>query len=233
LHLEIIVDRLKREFNVAANVGEPRVAFRETITVVSEAVGRVDKQMGAKSLKAEVVIRVEPGTRGAGVIFRSEVNPQDVPLACISAVEESVRGSIDAGVLAGYPMVDLEIIFSSVMHNEVDNSELAYKIAASIGLRDALRNARPALLEPIMAVQIVVPEDFMGEVVGDINRRQGRITGMAPRGVVQVIDANVPLRQMFGYTTDLRTATQGRANYTMQFAHFDFVPDQIAKSILG
>ncbi|MCU0664673.1 MAG: elongation factor G [Myxococcota bacterium] len=233
LHLDIIVDRLRREFNVAANVGEPRVAFRETITVVSDASGRVDKQVGAKSLKAEVVIRVAPGARGSGVVFRSEVAPTVVPAACVAAVEESVRGSIDAGVLAGYPMVDLEIIFLSVMHNDVDSSELAYKIAASIGLRDALRSAKPVLLEPIMAVQVVVPEDFMGEVVGDINRRQGRITGMAPRGVVQVIDANVPLRQMFGYTTDLRTVTQGRANYTMQFAHFDFVPEQIAKAIVG
>jgi elongation factor G len=136
-------------------------------------------------------------------------------------------------VLAGYPIVDIEVILVKVMHHEVDSSELAYKIAASVGLREALRGADPALLEPIMAVQVVVPEEFMGEAVGDINRRQGKIKGMEQRDNMQIVDALVPLRRMFGYTTDLRTVTQGRASYTMQFAHFDFVPEQIAKNIVG
>jgi elongation factor G len=161
------------------------------------------------------------------------VEKSSIPQQFIDSIEESVTGSLDAGVLAGYPMVDIEIKLVQVEHHEVDSSDLAYKIAASIGLREALRNGAPALLEPIMAVQVVVPEDFMGEVVGDINRRHGKITGMNPRGIVQVIDAFVPLRQMFGYTTDLRTVTQGRATYTMQFGHFDFVPEQIAKTIVG
>ncbi len=233
LHLEIIVDRLKRDFGVEANVGDPRVAFRETITAANEAEGVVDKQIGGKTHRASIVLRVEPGERGRGIVFGCDLEPAEIPAKCVAAVEESVRGSLDAGVLAGYPMVDIDIKLAKTMHNEVDSSELAYKIAASIGLRDALRGASPALLEPIMAVQVVVPEEFMGEVVGDINRRQGKITGMNPRGTVQIVDVFVPLRKMFGYTTDLRTVTQGRADYTMQFAHFDFVPEQIAKTIVG
>lgn len=233
LHLEIVVDRLKREFNVEANVGDPRVAFRETVTSVARADGSVDKQMGGKQLKASLTLEVAPGERGSGIVFKNALAVQELPELFVKAVEESVTGSLDAGVLAGYQMVDLSIKLVSVVHHEVDSSELAYKIAASIALREALRRAKPALLEPIMSVQVVVPEEFMGDVVGDINRRHGRINGMAPRGVVQVVDANVPLRQMFGYTTDLRTLTQGRASYTMQFAHFAFVPDQITKAILG
>ncbi len=233
LHLEIVVERVKREFNVEANVGDPRVAFRETVTAVARAEGIVDKQMGGKLLKADVTIEVGPGERGSGIVFENAVSQGDLLTPFVKAVEESVTGSMDAGVLAGYPMVDLYIKLVEVAHHEVDSSELAYKIAASIALREALRKASPALLEPIMAVQVVVPEEFMGDVVGDINRRHGRISGMAPRGVVHVVDANVPLRQMFGYTTDLRTVTQGRASYTMQFAHFDFVPDQITKNVLG
>ncbi|MCP4678330.1 MAG: elongation factor G [Deltaproteobacteria bacterium] len=233
LHLEVIVDRLRREFGVEANVGDPRVAFRETVTKTHEAEGSVDKQIGGKTHKASVVLRVQPGERGNGIQFINEVEIDDIPEKCVIAVEESVRGSLDAGVLAGYPMVDIDIFLAKGMHLEVDSSELAYKIAASIGLRDALRGASPALLEPIMDVQVVVPEEFMGEVVGDVNRRHGKITGMNQRGIVQVVDALVPLRQMFGYTTDLRTVTQGRANYTMQFAHFNFIPEQIAKTIVG
>ncbi len=233
LHLEIIVDRIRREFGVEANVGDPRVAFRETITASSEHRGAFDKQIGGKPHNAEVTIGVSPAERSVGIVFKNETNPGIVPKECVDAVEESVRGSLDAGVLAGYPMVDLEITFLKGSQHEVDSSPLAYKIAASIGLREAIREATPKLLEPIMAVQIVVPEEFMGEVVGDVNRRQGKITGMNARGIAQVVDAFVPLRLMFGYTTDLRTVTQGRANYTMQFAHFDFVPEQIAKAIVG
>ncbi|MCP4678095.1 MAG: elongation factor G [Deltaproteobacteria bacterium] len=233
LHLEVIVDRLRREFGVEANVGDPRVAFRETITKTHEAEGSVDKQIGGKTHKANVLLRVQSGERGGGIQFVNEAGIDDIPEKCVRAVEEGVRGSLDAGVLAGYPMVDIDIILVKGMHLEVDSSELAYKIAASIGLRDALRGASPALLEPIMDVQVVVPEEFMGEVVGDVNRRHGKITGMNQRGIVQVVDALVPLRQMFGYTTDLRTVTQGRASYTMQFAHFDFIPEQIAKTIVG
>ncbi len=233
LHLEIIVDRLRREFNVEANVGDPRVAFRETVTKVKESEGVFDKQMGGRLHQASVVLRVGPGERSSGIVFKNESASSNIPNEYVLAVEEGVRGSLDAGVLAGYPMVDIDITLLKGMHQEVDSSDLAYKIAASIGLREALRCAAPALLEPIMDVQVVVPEEFMGEVVGDINRRQGKVKGMKPRGIVQIVDANVPLRQMFGYTTDLRTVTQGRGNYSMQFAFFDFVPEQIAKTIIG
>jgi elongation factor G len=233
LHLEVIVDRISREFNVEANVGDPRVAFRETVTKVNEEEGTFDKQIAGKANRVSVVLRVGPGERGSGIVFNNEASPEEVPARFLPAVEEGSRGSLDAGVLAGYPLVDIDITLVKGMHIEVDSSELAYKIAASIGIREAIRGASPAILEPIMDVQVVVPEEFMGEVVGDINRRQGKIAGMNPRETVQTVDANVPLRQMFGYTTDLRTATQGRGNYTMQFAYFDFVPEQIAKMIVG
>jgi elongation factor G len=233
LHLEVIVDRINREFNVEANVGDPRVAFRETVTKANEAEGSFDKQIAGKANRVSVVLRVGPGERGSGVVFNNAASPEEVPARFVPAVEEGARGSLDAGVLAGYPLVDINITLVKGMHIEVDSSELAYKIAASIGLREAIRGASPAILEPVMDVQVVVPEEFMGEVVGDINRRQGKIAGMNSRETVQTVDANIPLRQMFGYTTDLRTVTQGRGNYTMQFAYFDFVPEQIAKMIVG
>ncbi|MDD5306348.1 MAG: elongation factor G [Deltaproteobacteria bacterium] len=233
LHLEIIVDRLRREFNVEANVGDPRVAFRETVTVEAEAEGSFIKQIGGKTHEVSVTLRLGPGQRGSGIVFKNEASVEQVPKSGVDWIEESVSGSLGNGVLAGFPVVDLVVTLTGGMHHDVDSTELAYKMAASAGLRDAMRAAKPVLLEPIMAIQVIVPEEFMGEVVGDLNRRQGKITGVASRGVVQVLDANVPLRRMFGYTTDLRTVTQGRATYTMQFAHFDIVPEQIAKTIVG
>ncbi len=233
LHLEVIVDRLEREFKVEANVGEPRVAFRETAASEAEGRGEIDRQIGAKTHRAAVCLRVGPGARGGGISFASELEEGLLPPDLLAAIEESVRGSLSAGVLVGYPVVDVEIALAGVEHHEVDSTELAYKMAASIGLREALRVASPALLEPIMDVQVVVPEDFLGDVVGDLNRRQGKISGMEARGTTQVVNADVPLRRMFGYTTDLRTMTQGRAAYTMQFSHFDAAPQEIAKAIAG
>jgi elongation factor G len=233
LHLEIIVDRLRREFNVAANVGDPRVAFRETVSRDAEGVGEVEKQIGAKMHRAWVKLRVRHGERGSGIEFRNETDGTTIPKGFTRQIEESVRGSLGAGVLAGYPIVDIIVILVNEGKHEVDSTELAYKMAASIALREALRASQPILLEPIMAVQVIVPEEFMGEVVGDLNRRQGRISGMQARASTQVIDVHVPLRQMFGYTTDLRTVTQGRATHTMQFSHFDAVPEQIARVIVG
>lgn len=233
LHLEIIVDRLRREFNVEANVGEPRVAFREAVVVSAESDGVCDKQIGGKTQRASVVLRVSPGERGVGNVFQDETKPGVIPKEFIPVIKDAVLGSLDSGVLAGYPMVDIVITLIDGMHYDVDSSELAYRIAASIGLREAIRKATPRLLEPVMTVQVVCPEEFMGEVVGDIQRRHGKIKGMAPRGILQVIDADVCLRQMFNYSTDLRTVTQGRASYSMQFGYFDFVPDMIAKTIIG
>jgi elongation factor G len=233
LHLDVIVDRLRREFNVVANVGDPRVAFRETGTREAAGVGSVEKQIGAKLHRASVKLGVRPGARGSGIEFNDETDGTIIPKEFARHVEESVRGSLGSGVLAGYPIVDLVVSLLNEGKHEVDSTELAYKIAASIALREALRASQPILLEPIMAVQVIVPEEFMGEVVGDLNRRQGRINGMEARANAQVIDVRVPLRQMFGYTTDLRTVTQGRATYTMQFSHFDAVPEQIARVIIG
>jgi len=176
---------------------------------------------------------VAPGDRGGGIGFADERSADQIPDEAVAPIKEALLGSLDAGVLAGYPMVDIDITLLGGVHYEVDSSELAYRIAASIGLREALRGAKPALLEPLMSVQVVCPEEFMGEVVSDVQRRQGKIKGMAPRGVMQVIDAEVCLRQMFEYSTDIRTVTQGRASYTMQFGYFDFVPEQIAKAIVG
>ncbi len=233
LHLEIIIDRLKREFNVAAHVGDPRVAFRETASREAEGVGEVEKQIGAKMHRAWVKLRVRPGERGSGIEFRNETDGVTIPKEFTRQIEESARGSLGAGVLAGYPIVDIVVILVNESKHEVDSTELAYKMAASIALREALRASQPVLLEPIMAVQVIVPEEFLGEVVGDLNRRQGRISGMEARTNTQVVDVHVPLRQMFGYTTDLRTVTQGRATHTMQFSHFDAVPEQIARAIVG
>ncbi|MBN2343139.1 MAG: elongation factor G [Deltaproteobacteria bacterium] len=233
LHLEIVVDRLKREFNIEANVGEPRVAFRETVTSEATAVGTFDKQMGATSHKATVPLKVRPGKRGDGIVVVNEAGNSGIPAECIESIEESVRGALESGVLAGYPVVDIEVTILKELQHLVDSTELAYKIAASIALRDALRDAKPVLLEPIMEVQVVVPEEFLGDVVGDLNRRQGKINGMENSGIAQIVEVNVPLRQMFGYTTDLRTLTQGRATHTMQFSHFNAVPKEIATAILG
>lgn len=233
LHLEIVVDRLKREFNIEANVGEPRVAFRETVVAEASAVGEFDKQMGTTTHKAIVPLKVRPGKRGEGVVVVSELDSGVIPSECLESIEESVRGALESGVLAGFPVVDVEVTILKELKHLVDSSELAYKIAASIALRDALRDAKPVLLEPIMEVQVVVPEEFLGDVVGDLNRRQGKINGMGNSGIAQSVDVNVPLRQMFGYTTDLRTLTQGRATYTMQFSHFSAVPKEIATAILG
>ncbi|MBN2528327.1 MAG: elongation factor G [Deltaproteobacteria bacterium] len=233
LHLEIVVDRLRREFNVEANVGEPRVAFRETATMSSKAVGDFEKQIGAATHKASVSLEIRPGKRGEGVVVINDATDSGIPPECIGSIEESVRGALESGVLAGYPVVDVEVIISKDMQHSVDSTELAYKIAASIALRDALRNAKPVLLEPIMNVQVVVPDEFLGDVVGDLNRRQGKINGIENSGMGQLVEVNVPLRQMFGYTTDLRTLTQGRATHTMQFSHFSAVPKEIANAILG
>ncbi len=233
LHLEIVVDRLRREFNVEANVGEPRVAFRETVTTTGTAIGVFEKQMGAQNHRASVPLKVCAGNRGSGIVIHTEGLPVAIPPVCVESIRESVRGALDSGVLAGYPVVDVEVTILRDLQHLVDSTELAYKIAASIALRDALRNASPVLLEPIMGVQVVVPEDFLGDVVGDLNRRSGKINGMGTSGIMQTVDVHVPLRKMFGYTTDLRTLTQGRATHTMQFSHFDAVPQEISKAILG
>jgi len=233
LHLEIIVDRLQREFNIKANIGKPQVAYKETITKRATGEAKYIKQIGGRGHYAHVVFDVEPAGRGTGLVFESNVTEEKIPQIYISAVEEGVRGGLESGVLGGYPVADVKVILSGGSYNEVDSSEIAFKIAASLGLKEGLEKGEPVLLEPLMSVEVVVPEEFMGDVIGDLNSRRSKINGMHPRGEVQIVDAVVPLRDVFGYATVLRSLTQGRASYTMQFSHFDRVPQQIAKELVA
>ena len=233
LHLEIIVDRLLREFRVEANVGKPQVAYRETIRARAEAQGKFIRQTGGRGQYGDVVLEVEPGEPGSGIVFENKIVGGAIPKEFIPAVEKGVREALETGVLAGYPMVDVRVRLVDGSYHEVDSSEMAFKIAGSIGVKEACRRARPVLLEPIMDVEVVTPEDYMGAVVGDLNSRRGRIVSMEARGGSQVIRAYVPLGQMFGYATDLRSMTQGRATYTMQFAKYEEVPAPIAEEIVA
>jgi elongation factor G len=232
LHLEIIVDRLLREFRVEANVGKPQVAYRETIRARAEAQGRFIRQTGGRGQYGDVYLEVEPAP-GEGIVFENKIVGGAVPKEFIPAVEKGVREALETGVLAGYPVVDVRVRLVDGSYHEVDSSEMAFKIAGSIGVKEACRRARPVLLEPIMDVEVVTPEDYMGAVVGDLNSRRGRIVSMGARGGSQVIRAHVPLGQMFGYATDLRSMTQGRATYTMQFAKYEEVPAPIAEEIVA
>ena len=233
LHLEIIVDRLLREFKVEANVGKPEVAYRETIRKVAEAEGRFVRQTGGRGQYGDVWITVAPAPPGAGFVFENKIVGGKIPKEFIPAVEKGVREAMTTGVLAGYPMVDLKVSLTDGSYHEVDSSEMAFKIAGSIGFKEACRKAKPVLLEPIMEVEAVVPEEYMGAVVGDLNSRRGRIISMEARAGAQVIRANVPLGHMFGYATDLRSMTQGRATYTMQFSRYEEVPASVAEEIMA
>jgi elongation factor G len=231
LHLEIIVDRLLREFKVDANVGKPQVAYRETIRKKVEQEHKFVRQTGGRGQYGHVLLRVEPLPPGSGFEFKDEVKGGTVPREYIPAVEKGIKEALDAGVLAGYPVVDIKVALYDGSYHEVDSSEMAFKIAGSICFKEACQKASPVILEPIMAVEVVVPEDFMGDVIGNLSGRRGKIQGMEPRGGAQVINAEVPLKEMFGYATELRSMTQGRATYTMQFAHYEPVPQAISEEI--
>jgi elongation factor G len=232
LHLEIIVDRLIREFKVDASMGRPQVSYRETITESARAEGRFVRQSGGRGQYGHVWLEVEPLTAGTGVVFENKIVGGVVPKEYIPAVERGVREAAETGLM-GYPMVDLLIRLVDGTYHEVDSSERAFQIAGSMGFKEAARVARPVLLEPVMALEVVTPEDFVGEVMGEINGRRGRITGLDSRGSIQTIKANVPLATMFGYATVLRSATQGRATFTMQFDHYEPVSATLAEEILG
>jgi elongation factor G len=232
LHLEIIVDRLLREFRVEANVGKPQVAYRETIRKPAEAQGRFIRQTGGRGQYGDVYLEVEPNP-GEGFVFENKTVGGTVPREYVPAVEKGVREAMETGVLAGYPMVDIKVRLTDGSYHDVDSSEIAFKIAGSMGFKEAVRNAKPVLLEPVMDVEVVTPEEHMGAVVGDLNSRRGRIVSMEARGTSQVIRATVPLGTMFGYATDLRSMTQGRATYTMQFARYEEVPPAIAEEIMA
>jgi elongation factor G len=231
LHLEIIVDRLLREFKVDANVGRPQVAYRETVRQpVSKVEGRFVRQTGGRGQYGHAVIDLEPAP-GEGFDFVNKIKGGTIPSEFIPAVEQGIEEALETGVKAGYPMVDVRVTLTDGSYHDVDSSEMAFKVAGSMALREAARRAKPVLLEPIMSVEVVTPEEFMGDVIGDLNRRRGRIEGMEPRGNTQVIRAFVPLAQMFGYATDLRSQTQGRATYTMQFDHYAEMPSSLAEEI--
>ncbi|HEY8514939.1 MAG TPA: elongation factor G [Candidatus Binatia bacterium] len=231
LHLEIIVDRLLREFKVDANVGKPQVAYRETIRKTVEQEHKFVRQTGGRGQYGHVLIRVEPLPPGTGFEFKDEVKGGTVPREYIPAVEKGVREACESGVLAGYPVVDVRVVLYDGSYHEVDSSEMAFKIAGSIAFKEACQKASPVILEPIMAVEVVVPEEFMGDVIGNLSGRRGKIQGMEPRGGAQAIRAEVPLKEMFGYATELRSMTQGRATYTMQFSHYEPVPQAISEEI--
>jgi len=233
LHLEIIVDRLLREFRVEANVGKPQVAYRETIRRRAEAQGKFVRQTGGRGQYGDVELEVEPAEPGEGIVFENKIVGGSIPKEYIAPVEKGVREALETGVLAGYPMVDVRVRLTDGSYHEVDSSEMAFKIAGSMGVKEACRKAKPVLLEPIMDVEVVTPEEYMGAVVGDLNSRRGRIVSMEARGTSQVIRANVPLGQMFGYVTDLRSMSQGRATSTMQFARYEEVPTAVAEEIMA
>ena len=232
LHLEIIVDRLLREFKVQANVGKPEVAYRETIKKAAEAEGKYVKQTGGRGQYGHVFLRVEPGEPGVGLEFVNKIVGGVIPREFIPAVEKGVRGRLESGVLAGYPMRDLKVTLFDGSFHDVDSNEMAFKIAASMAFEGACKKADPTLLEPIMKVEVLVPQDFMGDVIGDLNSRRGKVHGIKARASSQAVDASVPLSQMFGYATDLRSKTQGRATYSMEFDQYEAVPKQLAQEII-
>ncbi len=232
LHLEVIVDRLLREYKVDANVGRPQVAYRETVTnTVDKAEGKFVRQTGGRGQYGHAVIKLEPAP-AEGFDFVNKIRGGSIPTEFIPAVEKGIEEALETGVKAGYPMVDLRVTLLDGSFHDVDSSEMAFKVAGSMAFQEAAKRAKPILLEPVMAVEVITPERFMGDVIGDLNRRRGRVEGMESRGNAQVVNAHVPLAEMFGYATDLRSATQGRATYSMQFERYEEVPGSVAEEII-
>jgi elongation factor G len=233
LHLEIIVDRMMREFGVGANVGKPQVAYRETIRKPAEAEGRHVKQSGGRGQYGVAKIRIEPLPAGGGFEFVNEIYGGAIPREYIAPVETGIKEALEGGILAGFPMSDLRVRLVDGSYHDVDSSEIAFKMAGSYAIKEAARKAKPVLLEPIMAVEVVVPEEYMGDVIGDLNSRRGRIEGMELRGTTQIIKSSVPLAEMFGYATELRSRTQGRGSFTMHFGKYEEVPASLAEEIVS
>lgn len=234
LHLEIIIDRLLREFKVEANIGRPQVAYRETISATAQDIeGKFVRQTGGRGQYGHVVIDIEPLDRGEGFIFENKIVGGAIPKEYIPAVESGIEEAMENGILAGYPLVDIKVTLKDGSYHEVDSSEMAFKIAGSIAFKKACQKAKPLLLEPIMKVEVVIPEEYLGDVIGDLNARRGHVEGMEQRAAAQVVRGYVPLSEMFGYATDLRSKTQGRGTYVMQFSHYEEVSDNIAKDIIA
>lgn len=232
LHLEIIVDRMKREFKVEANVGAPQVAYRETVSAPAEAEGKYIRQTGGRGQYGHVWVRIEPQERGAGVEFRNEIKGGAIPNEYISAIEKGIKEALDKGVIAGYPLVDAAVELYDGSYHEVDSSEIAFKIAGSIAVQEAVRRANPRLLEPVMKIEVVTPEQFLGDTTGDLASKRAKIEELGERGAMRTIQAKVPLAEMFGYATRLRSMTEGRASFTMEFDHYEEVPPSIAETII-
>ena len=233
LHLEIIVDRLKREFMVEANVGKPQVAYRETITKKVESEGKYVRQTGGRGQYGHVWLRIEPNEPGGGFVFESVIVGGSIPKEYVPAVKKGVEEALDSGIRAGFPVVDIKVALFDGSYHDVDSNEMAFKIAGSMGFKDGTKKASPIILEPLMKTEVIVPEEWMGDVIGDLNSRRGRITGMDERSGMKIVSANVPLAEMFGYANDLRSRTQGRATYTMEFSHYEPVPNSIAEEIVS
>jgi elongation factor G len=232
LHLDIIVDRMKREFKVEANVGKPRVAYRETIRTAVNQEGKFVRQSGGRGQYGHVFIKLEPQEAGAGYEFVNAVVGGVVPKEYIGAVDKGVREQLENGVMAGYPVVDVKVTLYDGSYHDVDSSEMAFKIAGSMAFKEGAQKANPVLLEPIMKVEVVTPEDYFGDVMGDLNRRRGLPQGMDDSPAGKIIRAEVPLAEMFGYATDLRSMSQGRAVYSMEFEKYNEVPHNVAESVM-
>jgi elongation factor G len=233
LHLEILVDRMLREFSVEANVGKPQVAYKETIRGTIEQEGRYIKQSGGRGQYGHVWIKIEPSEKGKMFVFENKITGGTVPREYIPAVEKGVKEALEGGILAGYPCIDVKVSLFDGSFHEVDSSEMAFKIAAAMALKEGAKKAKPVILEPIMDVEVVCPEDNMGDVIGDLNSRRGRIEGMENLKGLQTVRAKVPLSDMFGYSTTLRSKTQGRGTYTMQFSDYEECPRNVAEAIIS
>jgi len=232
LHLEVLVDRMLREFKVEANIGRPQVSYRETVKAQATKIeGKFVRQTGGSGQYVVVYIDLEPAP-GEGFDFINKIKGGSVPSEFIPAVEKGIEEALDSGVKAGYPMVDVRATLVDGKYHDTDSSEIAFKIAGSLALKEAAKRAKPVLLEPVMAVEVVTPQDFIGDVIGDLSRRRGHVEGQEPRGNAVAVKGSVPLAAMFGYATDLRSSTQGRATYTMQFDRYEEVPTSIAEEIV-
>jgi elongation factor G len=233
LHLDVLVDRMVREFKVAANVGRPQVSYRETIRRKAEGNGRFIRQTGGKGQYGHVILTLEPGEKGSGYEFVDKIVGGTIPREYMRAIDQGIRETVETGVYAGFPMVDVRAIVHDGSYHEVDSSEMAFKIAASMALKDAVEKASPTILEPMMRVEVTMPESFMGDVIGDLNSRRGIVEGSDNRGTTTVVQAAVPLAEMFGYATDLRSMTQGRASYSMELSHYAEVPGNLAQELVA
>jgi elongation factor G len=233
LHLEIIVDRMMREYKVEANVGKPQVAYRETIRSNSEAEGKYIRQTGGSGNYGHAKIRISPNEPGKGYEFSNDIKGGTIPKEYIKPIDQGIQDTMQRGVLAGYEMVDIKVSLYDGSYHDVDSNEMAFKIAGSMAFKEAARKAKPVLLEPVMAVEVTVPEEYMGTIIGDLNSRRGRIEGMEMVGTTQAIRATVPLSTMFGYATHMRSSTQGRANYSMQFKQYEEAPRSVSEEIIA